>query len=593
MIDRKFRLVLRRKYRQSRKQVESIGTQTEDNMEKHFFRRLVKLGLVKRFLISWVLLLVIMAGGILQQFRTLTNYYTVLKPTSGGIFTEGIVGTFSNASPLYATSGIDASVSRLIFASLFKYDQSNQLVGDLAEKWAVDEKGTKYTVTLRSDLKWQDDYPLTASDVVFTYQSIQNPDTKSPLATSWKGVTVSAPTPNTVEFVLPNTLSSFPYSMINGIVPRHLLSSIPPSQLRSISFNNSHPVGAGPFSWSAIEVKGQTPDTREQQIALTASENYHAGKPKINKFIIRSFHDEKKLISSFKNQELTSAAGLADTPANLKGQAGIIEYNVPLLSEVMVFLKTTGDILSDVHVRQAITRGTDPAMLANGLNTPLVPARGPLLKSQLGYEKSLLQLAFDQAAANKLLDDAGWVMGPKGIREKSGKPLSISLDSHDSPEYSLVVSTLKKQWHAIGIDTRESLLSDSELQTNLTIHDYDAIVYGIGIGLDPDVFAYWHSSQASPTAQSRLNLSEYKSTVADNALEGGRTRSDPAVRAAKYRSFQEVWRNDAPAIALYQPRFLYLSRGKIFGFNPSSMTIGADRYASVENWMIKEARVSE
>jgi peptide/nickel transport system substrate-binding protein len=80
--------------------------------------------------------------------------------------------------------------------------------------------------------------------------------------------------------------------MTNGIVPKHLLSGIPASQLRSVSFNTTNPVGAGPFSWDAIEVSGSTGASRGQQIALVPNEYYHSGKPKLSKFVIRSFYDQ-------------------------------------------------------------------------------------------------------------------------------------------------------------------------------------------------------------------------------------------------------------------------------------------------------------
>ena len=187
---------------------------------------------------------------------------------------------------MYAVNNVDSSVSRLVFASLFKYDQKNNLVGDLAQSWKADKLGTKYTVRLRPGLVWQDSKRLTANDVVFTYKTIQNPDAKSPLASSWRNVKIEAPNPRTIIFRLPSALSAFPYAMTNGIVPQHLLGGIPKPQLRSVAFNTVAPVGAGPFRWKAIEVQGDTPETRIQRIALTASENYHSGKPNLSGFVV-------------------------------------------------------------------------------------------------------------------------------------------------------------------------------------------------------------------------------------------------------------------------------------------------------------------
>ena len=131
----------------------------------------------------------------------------------------------------------------------------------------------------------------------------------------------------------------------------------------------------------------------------------------------------------------------------------------------------------------------------------------------------------------------------------------------------------------------------SELQSIIAVHGYDALLYGIEIGSDPDVYPYWASSQADVRSPTRLNFSEYKSPVADSALEAGRTRTDPAIRAIKYKPFLQAWHDDAPAIALYQPRFLYLTRGQIYGFEPTIMNKDINRYANVNNWMIRETKV--
>jgi ABC-type transport system substrate-binding protein len=113
-------------------------------------------------------------------------------------------------------------------------------------------------------------------------------------------------------------------------------------------------------------------------------------------------------------------------------------------------------------------------------------------------------------------------------------------------------------------------------------HDYDILLYGISIGVDPDVFAYWDSSQASLSSQGHLNLSEYKSKAADQALESGRTRTDPELRATKYRGFLTAWANDVPALALYQPNSIYVSRGPVFNFERKAANTSADRFYNVK-----------
>ena len=174
--------------------------------------------------------------------------------------------------------------------------------------------------------------------MVFTYQSIQNPDAQSPLRSSWENITVTAPDARTVVFKLPGPLASFPYTMTNGIVPKHILGNVPPAGLRSADFNTVHPVGAGPFAWQAIQVSGNDPSVAQEQIALVPFANYSRGAPKLREFIVHAYVSKAKLIKAFKSGQLTGAAGLTSVPADVKkvplvrGAQSVIDCRQPWYS---------------------------------------------------------------------------------------------------------------------------------------------------------------------------------------------------------------------------------------------------------------------
>ena len=588
MIDRVTKLRWRRRLRSGQRQVEDLGSQAEQGIDQHLIKRMSRLGRVRRFIATWIALLVLIFGGLFIQIRKLQGYYLTPQPAPGGIYNEGILGSFTNANPIYAVGSVDSSVSRLVFSGLFKFNDKNQLVGDLAKSYTVDERGTTYTVTLKDNLQWQDGKPLNADDIVFTYATIQNPDTKSPLASSWQGIKVTAPDKKTVVFTLPSILSSFPYSMTNGIIPKHILGKTAPDQMRSVLFNTSNPIGSGPFKWDAIEIIGAGDDDREQRIAFKPNDTYVNGTPKLDSFVIRTFANENKMRTAFKKGELNGVVGFSKMPDDLLEDTTVRAYNVPLNSQVLIFLKTTTPILSDQKVRQAISYGLNTGEARVAADTPILPSDSPLLSSQIGYDKSLIQKTNNPELASKLLDEAGWKLNEKGKRVKDGKEFIFTLTTQSDPTYESVAKNVKQQLEKLGITMQTTFFKDTELQSALAVHDYDSLLYGIALGPDPDVFAYWHSSQADLRAPSHLNFSEYKSPAADKALEAGRTRSDPATRAIKYRPFLDSWSNDAPAIALYQPRFLYVVREPLADFNPTRMNTGTDRYNEVNQWMIRE-----
>ena len=590
MIDRVTKLRWRRRIRSGKNQVEDLGSQAEQGFEEHLIKRMSRLGRVRRFIAIWVALIILLLGGLFIQIRRLQSYYLTNQPAPGGIYNEGILGSFTNVNPIYATGSVDSSVSRLVFAGLFTFNDKNQLVGELAKSYTVDARGTTYTVLLKDNLLWQDGKPLTAEDVVFTYNTIQNPDTKSPLASSWQGVKVAAIDKKTVTFTLPSILSAFPYSMVNGIIPKHVLGKVAPEQMRSVLFNTNNPIGSGPFKWDAIEIVGTADEDREQRIALKPNDNYVNGKPKLDSFVIRSFVNEVKMRNAFKKGELNGVVGLSKIPDDLLEDNSVRVYNIPLNSQVLLFLKTTTPVLSDQKVRQAISYGLNTGAVRLAADVPVLPSDSPLLANQLGYDKTLTQKTGSPEQAAKLLDEAGWKLNDKGIRVKDGKELNLTITTQSNRTYERVAKNIKEQLALIGVNVEILVLKDNELQSALAVHDYDSLLYGISLGPDPDVFAYWHSSQADLRSPSHLNFSEFKSPAADKALEAGRTRSDPATRAIKYRPFLDAWSKEAPAVALYQPRFLYVVREPLANFNPVRMNTGTDRYNEVNQWMIRETK---
>jgi peptide/nickel transport system substrate-binding protein len=568
-----------------------MGFQAEEGLERHFFKRLSRLADVRRFVISWILLFVLLIGGVVYQATSLSSYYQSLQPVPGGTYTEGILGSFTNANPIYATGPVDSAVSRLIFASLLKYDSNNKLVNDLAESWSVDAKETTYTVKLKKDLRWQDGSPLTAVDVVFTYNTIQDPDAKSPLQASWQGIKIEATDDQTVKFILPNALSSFPHSLTGGIIPAHILGTTPAAQMRATRFNTVSPIGAGPFKWSAVELSTDQAASRQGRIGLTPNTDYHDGAPKLARYIIRFFADEKQMLTSFENHELTAMSGIESLPDNFRGDESIEQHSIPLTAQVMVFFRNSQEVLKEVKVRQALVQAVDQNNLLEDLGFPVIASREPFLKDQPGYNPSITQLGYDTKKAAELLSEAGWTPGADGIRVKDGKQLTFRLYSQSTSEYAYVTQKLQADWFKVGVKVEVILQPDSELQNTVAYHAYDALLYGISLGPDPDAYAYWGSTQADQRAANRVNFSEYKSTAADKALEGGRTRTDPALRTLKYKPFLEAWRNDAPALALYQPRYLYVTREAVHGFTPTTMNVTTDRYSNVVNWMIRQDKV--
>ncbi len=594
MVNRASRLRLRRNLKQRKTKVEQVSKTAEKNIDKHFFRRLNKFFSVRRFVFGWVLLLVLLSTGVIIQSRALSGFYQDLNPVAGGTFVEGQAGSFTNANPIYASSPVDKTVSKLVFSSLMQYNSDNELVGDVAKSMEVDKSAVNYTLKLRDDVYWHDGQKLTAKDVVFTFNTIQDADAKSPLRPIWQKVKIAYKNDYEVKITLPHSLSSFPQSLTTGLIPEHLLSNIPASRLRSVAFNTASPVGSGPFKWRNIEVTGDQPEDRQEKIGLSRNAGYYKGAPLIEKFIVRSFHNNEDLLNSYQNNELTGVVGIDKILDNKVTSDSSQEFNMPLMAQVSVFLKNSNPILKDAKVRQGLIHATDTNAVIARLGFPVVKSDSILLKNHVGYDPKIIQRKFDIAKANKLLDQAGWKKrNSEGVRTKGGQELAFRLFSKDIPDYRAVADELQSQWQQVGAKLDVVLQSEEDLQSVIAFHNYDILLYGISLGNDPDVYAYWHSTQADATSSTRLNFAEYKSEIVDQALEGGRSRTDPKVRAIKYQPMLTSYSDDAPAISLYQPRLLYLTSRKVFNFHAGMIPVATDRFSNVENWAIRQELVNK
>jgi len=565
---------LKRWRRRRLRALHSLQRSTGRFVNDSVIKPMARFGTVRRFVLGWVTITGLIMLGLILQSHQLDAAYKHAAPKRGGVYTEGIVGELSNFNPMFATGNANQAATRLMFSSLYEYDRNGQLKPDLAEKIEIADDDLTYTVTLRDDIFWHDGEPLTADDVVYTFQTIQTPDARSPLYNSWKDITIKKLDSRHVQFILPNKFAPFQLSLTAGIVPEHILGDSKVTELRTSSFNQA-PIGSGPFIFKGL-------DSESGKLEMVRNEHYHGQPPYLNRFVLNTFADEQALDEALRGGELTALADI--TVEQETSAAQYQQFRLPLTNAVFAFFNTQRGVLKDRQVREALAAAVNREQLLKEVHVNEATSRSPLLAEHNGFNRSLLQPEGTVVQANKLLDQAGWKRGPDGIRKKGSQRLSFVITSQAGGEFPDVSEALLKIWKQMGVEVNVQLLSLDELRNDYIVpHNYDVLVFGIAIGADPDVFAYWHSSQ---TVDGGFNLSEYKSKLADEALESGRTRLDPALRAAKYQTFTRVWLRDAPAVALYRTSLNYVQSSRVVGFQTRRIIDPADRFNDVEQWAV-------
>ena len=174
------------------------------------------------------------------------------------------------------------------------------------------------------------------------------------------------------------------------------------------------------------------------------------------------------------------------------------------------------------------------------------------------------------------------------LPQENLQALSFTLTTINQPQLVRVANLLKDYWQKVGAQVDVKIVELSELKVIIKDRDYDALLYGQALGLEPDLYPFWYSSQ---TIDPGLNLSGYQNKDADQLLKNARETLDNNEKQAKYEKLQDIITEDSPALFLYNPDYVYWVSAKIKGLETTKIVDPAKRFSNVENWFIKTKRV--
>lgn len=589
------------------KRVKKAEGATMRHAHKFIVSRLDNMRDVRRHIIGWLLLVGAMIAIVGLQLMWFQRSYQTTAAASGGTYAEASLGYIDTLNPLYAESNPEIAASHLMFSSLYSYDESGHLRGDLAKSTTIDATGTIYTVTIRPDALWHDGQRLDANDVAFTVNLIKNPATRSPLRSNWQDVIVKAIDDTTVQFQLPASYAAFSHALTFAILPEHILGRVEPSTIRENVYSRA-PVGSGPFSYRLL----QTIDTAAHRaVNMVAFPDYYKGVPLISRFEVHAYDKQEAVLKALKTGEVNAATGLATPEVRNIDTKDYGVISRPINGGVYALLNLDSPVLKDKAIRQALQLGTDTEAIRRGLQVRLPsPDRPkdrskdtvlekpalelPFVRGQLTGGNVPRPLAFDAKRAGELLDGAGWKL-VDGVRKNStGQALTLSLATTKNASYEKSLEMLVGQWRQLGITINTNVVDTADPSSNfvqniLQPRNYDVLLYELAIGADPDVYAYWHTSQAN---QNGYNFSNYRNATADAALASARSRIEPDLRNAKYIAFAKQWVDDVPAIGLYQSVAEYVASRQVKTIDDRMTLVSAnDHYANVLYWSVNQEPV--
>jgi len=512
-------------------------------------------------------------------------------PRRGGEYMEGVVGQPLYINPLLSqTSEADSDLVQLIYKGLLKYNSNGEIENALAEGYEVSEDQKTYTVHLRKNLFWQDDQPLTAGDVFFTVSILQDPAYKSPLRQNWQGVTVNQIDDFTLSFNISNPYFGFLNNLTVGILPKHIWGNIAPEKF-SLAEYNLKPIGSGPYSFIDFQ---KNSNGEILSYNLKAFSKYYAGEPYISRMIFNFYPDEDMMLTAYNKKEIkgmeTVDSEKIDSIKNKKSTT-IKELSFPRYFSVF-FNKTKSIPLASADVRKALSYAVNRKEIIN----QVLKGRGaeifsPFLQTMDEFNGDVDNRNFDLGKAGQLLDDSGWKVNNNGIREKRGEELQFKIYTTDWPDLAETANILAKQWKEIGADVNVETLTATDLQQNyIRPREYEALLFGQDTNFEPDLYPFWHSSQKQDPG---FNLGMFDNKDADKLLQDIRQESDEGKREEKYKELQKIISDEAPAVFLYSPYYLYPISSDVKGIETKNINSPSWRFADVNEWYIKTSRVKK
>ena len=172
--------------------------------------------------------------------------------------------------------------------------------------------------------------------------------------------------------------------------------------------------------------------------------------------------------------------------------------------------------------------------------------------------------------------------------QPKSQPLKFILVTIDQQQLTRVANLLRDYWQKIGVQVEIRAVSITDIKPIIKNRNYDALLYGEALGAEPDPYPFWHSSQKLDPG---LNLSSYENKEADKLLKEARETLDKSVKQQKLEKLQDIIINDAPALFLYNPDFVYWVSERIKGIDTFKVIDPAKRFSNITNWHIKTKRV--
>lgn len=480
-------------------------------------------------------------------------------------------------NPLMPRIEVDDGVQLSLFDALVRITPDGEFIPALAaevptiENGGLSEDGLNWRFKLRDDVKWHDGAPFTAEDVKFTLELILDPNFRSWRTTGHDLIRdIEVVSPTEIKWRMEEPFAPYMSILVETMmVPKHILE---PLEDRNNAPFNQAPVGTGAFKWGSRRAG--------DNIELVANKDYFADGPYIERLIFKYIPDLTVLYTQFKSGDIDIVSNQYISPDNYaeaQSLTGRVVEVVPAPTVESIFLNMEKPQFQDPVVREAIYAAIDKQTIIDALYYGLAtPTESYLPQQSFYYSPDLPTHEHSPERANTLLDDAGWLPGEDGIREKDGVRLSFS-NSTTSGNHLREQSQqfIQQSLGQIGIEMSIKNLPPAVMWGEYwTMSEFDSVIVGVVFttGADADVTVRF-SSDAIPAQGGRgANTAQYINPEVDELLKEAGEIFDQERRKEIYHKVQQVIREDLPLLPMFQYATVRGHKEGIKGIEPNINT---------------------
>lgn len=562
--------------------------------------------------IRWQLITIFLTGlvvGILLLTDSSTGPIQVFEshPATGGTYREGLIGEMQRINPLLSWyNDVDDDLCRLIFSGLFSYDTRGNPVGDLAIGWGISVDGTTYNIAINPDAYWHDGQPVTADDVIFTYEMLKSGTGFIPqdVLSFWNSVTINPADSKTVQFVLEEAFAPFFDYLTVGILPRHLYGGMSFSDMVDSKIN-IQPVGSGPFRLKELVQNNGT----ITGITLENNGAYYGKKPYLDEIQFTYYSDSGLAYQAYQQGLIDGISYVSDDVlARVLQDEEINLYSARRPIQSMLFFNLDNrneEFLQSAQVRKALAMGINRERIVNTiLGGQATIANSPILYGNWAYTDEAAKIEYNTEKAIEILVKEGFILASEQDRVRTKdvssvdgtterKALSFTIVYPDDNRHRMIAEQIQQDLSQINVLVNlEAVPYDNLVDHVLPDREFEVVLADLNLSRypDPDPYPFWDQTQIS----SGQNYSQWSNKTISQYLETARVETDRAERARLYKNFQILFMEELPAVPLYNPVYNYPVSQKVSGVSIGPIYKPSDRFLNVSDWyMVSRSSVVE